>query len=121
MSEVLWITVLGGLGSGAMGALIVAWFQRKKTAAESGKLQAETNKTEADTNEIIRATVMKLIEPLTARIVELEKKIEKYERVTAYYLKRIVYLTDGIRQLMEQIEKADLIPCWKPADWKAED
>jgi hypothetical protein len=108
MSGVI-IAVVGGLCSGVLGAIIVGLFQRRKTAADA-------RKSEAEANEQIRITVMSLIDPLRNRISELEKRVSKLEGRAARYLKRIMYLMDGIRRLICQLEQAKLDPEWQPDD-----
>jgi uncharacterized protein HemX len=119
MSELI-IAIIGAVG-GACGALIVGLFQRKKTKAETNKLNADAASVEADTNEQIRLTVMSLIEPLQNRIKDLERRVDQLESRIARYLKRIVYLMDGIRCLIEQLENAGMHPVWRPDEWKPDE
>lgn len=62
--------------------------------------------------------------PLRAIIDELRNDIKArkerevlFEARNARYLKRIIYLTEGIRVLLEQIRRHRETPCWTPEDW----
>ena len=64
------------------------------------------------------------VAPLRDIINELKKDIEArkererlFEARNARYLKRIIYLTEGIRVLLEQIKRHRETPCWTPVDW----
>lgn len=58
------------------------------------------------------------------RIDDLEKEVRERKarelisdaRISRY-LKRIAYLTEGIRTLLEQIRRHKEPPCWSPVDW----
>lgn len=62
------IVAIVGVVGGVIGSAITAFFNRRKSAAE-------TEHTEADANEQVRVTVMMLLEPLKTRITELECEI----------------------------------------------
>jgi hypothetical protein len=108
------IVALIGLFSGIAGALLLSFFQHRKTDAEADKLTA-------DANETVRITVMGLLDPLNKKISDLECRVRALEGRSTRYLKRIVYLMDGIRCLIVQLEDARLSPVWKPDDWKPDE
>jgi hypothetical protein len=107
------VALIGGIG-GVLGALVVGLFQRRKTGAETNKLQA-------DANEVIRTTVMALINPLKTRIVELERRVDFLEGRATRYLARIAYLMDGNCRLTEQLERNGIVPIWRPDEWRPDE
>ena len=115
----LFVTLIGGLVSGgAVAALIVNLFQRKKTKAETEKLNAECNLVEAGANELVSKSLTALLLPLNNRIAELDNRVRKLETLNNRFLKRVAYLLDGIRQLICQIEDAKMKPAWQPDEWQ---
>lgn len=68
--------LVAALGGGTIGAIINGLFQRRK-------VEAEAVITEADANDKIRVTVMSLIEPLTARVKELECEVRELKAENA--------------------------------------
>lgn len=68
------------------------------------------------------------VSPLRGIIEELRTDIGKrkerevlFEARHSHYLKRIAYLTNGIRVLLEQIKRHNEPPCWEPVDWDPDD
>lgn len=107
------IVALVGALFGFLGVIVGGWMQRKKN-------NAEAEKSTADANEVITSTVIKLIDPLNKKIEELEARVKTLESRSARYLKRIISLMDGIRVLINQLERAKLTPEWQPDEWNAD-
>lgn len=63
------IVALISLAAGLGGVYVGGWMQRRKTDAEAAKSAAEAN-------DVVRETVMKLIEPLNKRIEQLESQVK---------------------------------------------
>lgn len=93
--ETILIALITGVGSALISGLLV----RKKNNAEA--------------TEIITRTAMSLIQPL-------ENKVRKLERKVTRYGERILYLTDGIGILVDQIINDGKQPCWEPDKWEPE-
>ncbi len=66
------IVTLVGIIAGLIGGLAGAYFT---SASQRAKVKFENEKSIADTNEVIRKTVMELIQPLRERIDMLESEL----------------------------------------------
>lgn len=106
------IDALIGIIGVIIGGVITWMTTRKKSGAEATKLITEAAKN--------------LIEPLSNRIGDLEKKTQEQDKTILgltrsldRYAKRVIYLMGGIEQLIRQISKHEP-PCWNPSEWSAD-
>jgi hypothetical protein len=96
---------------------LAGWWQKRKT-------QAEAEKQEAEANEIVRKTVMELIEPLNLRIKELKgevsvlrgevEKLGKRNKSLWLYVEKLLGVIKLYRQ---QLIDHAITPCVEPPDW----
>jgi uncharacterized coiled-coil protein SlyX len=107
------VDALIGIIGVIIGGVITWLTTRKKSGAEATKLI-----TEAAAN---------LIEPLSERISDLEKKTQEQDKLISgltksldRYAKRVIYLMGGIEQLVRQVSKHEP-PCWTPSEWTADE
>ena len=80
-------------------------------------VRSNKEKNEAEATEKMVNTAMVLLEPLKKRIEELEPLVPEMEELKDFSRKQtnfIQQLLDGIRRLMEQINKKEDHPCWTP-------
>jgi len=128
-----WQTILSALGGLAgIGSLIsVLVFLKpthRKINAEAANLEATAKHQQAEAAEHTLEGAFKLLEKLDGRLIDNEKKISDLECSNARFkilidkaLKRIAYLMNGIKCLLEQLEENRLKPVWQPDDWKLEE
>jgi uncharacterized protein YlxW (UPF0749 family) len=107
------ITLLTTLGAN----WLAGWWQQRKT-------QAEAESAEADANEVIRKTVMSLIEPLNKRIKDLQsevnglrKEVDQLGRRNKSLWRYIEKLLDVIKRYRQQLIDHAITPCVEPPDW----
>jgi predicted RNase H-like nuclease (RuvC/YqgF family) len=129
------------LAASVGGIVLGAWLVRRKTQAEAANQRAQAEKAEAETNEIIRQTVMGLIEPLQQQVkhmqaeidrlcaeveqykAELDKQrvaLERQGRRNKSLWRYIEQLLEVIRALTQQLKDAGIPPCAEPPDWDGE-
>jgi len=101
MEQYILPAVLGLVGVIA-GALITSASQRKK-------VQAEVDKDQADANEVIRKTVMELLEPLNKKIDVQEDEISKLK----------VELQDWKNWAYALVEQLKSLGCHEPVPFKS--
>jgi len=104
------------LGSGAVAAIVTAWFNRPKTKAEAHKTKTEADGLQAngwrklvDELQEERAERTAHNSALVARIEALEVRVGIAER-------DIRVLCQGIDALTVQLADEGLEPCWKPPE-----
>lgn len=95
-----------------MEAIITAIITGVGAALVSGLLVRRKNNAEA--SEVITRVAMSLVEPLEKKVKKLEKKLDRYGD-------RIIYLTDGIQTLVNQIINDGKQPCWNPDEWNPDE
>lgn len=117
--------IIGLIGGGTAGAVVAGLFARKKVKAEAKKTEAETKMVKAETSREITQAWKDFAEKMEARQDELDKEnegirkeLKRTNRVLDQYGKRIIYLTNGIGELIEQIKKKGESPCWVPDEWQ---
>ncbi|SUE29614.1 Uncharacterised protein [Nocardia farcinica] len=67
-----WAGVIAG--SGVVGGIVTALFDRKLTQANTNVAEAAAEKTEADEAEVLTRIAVSLVEPLEKRIAVLERE-----------------------------------------------
>jgi len=91
---------------GALVGIIGLFWGRRKLLAEVGKLQAERDMVRADEAEKLTGIAMGLLEPLQARVAELEKavremgdKLERSHRIVRALLRGTALLIHQLREV----------------------
>lgn len=117
MSEGLVIAIIGVLSSLA-GIALGGYLVQQRTAAEAEKYEAEAN-------EIIKNTVLGLLEPLNckikslqAEVTQLRREVDKLGRRNKSLWGYVKSLLEVIQKLMTQIREAGLVPCAEPPEWE---
>lgn len=105
MNETTWVIVAGIVST--VSAFIVARWQRPKIVAET---QAEA----ANATERLSMISLQLVEPLDARIHELERVVEELRAENAKTRERILELERGVNLLRGQIYHLGETPVWPP-------
>lgn len=129
-----WLTFLSALGGlSGIGALISVLFYlrptQRKLTAEAKHLEASAKHQKAEADEHTLDGAFKLLERVQGRLDQTEKKMADLECTNARYkimidrtLKRIAYLMQGIKVLLEQLQANRLEPAWRPDDdWRLEE
>ena len=96
------IVAVVGLASAVVGSLITGAYQRDKN--------------EADTNEVIRKTVMGLIDPLNKRITEQDKKIKAQDSEISNLQSQLLDWKTWAFALVEQLKG---LGCHEPVPFKS--
>jgi Na+/glutamate symporter len=100
--EAIAIAIIGVFGV-VLGGIITNYFLKPKVTAETEKIASDTWE--------------KLANKMELRVDKLELVVEKQEKKINRYGKRIIYLTNGIGILVDQIIRDGNQPCWEPNDW----
>jgi peptidoglycan hydrolase CwlO-like protein len=107
------VSLITTLGAAYLGG----WWVKRKTAAEAEKQEAEAT-------EIVKQTVLSLIEPLNKRIKDLQsevnglrKEVDQLGRRNKSLWRYIEKLLDVIKRYRQQLIDHQLIPCVEPPDW----
>jgi len=104
--EAITIAIIGVLGI-VLGGLLTNHFLRPKLKAETEKLASDIWK--------------ELANKMESRVLTLEETVKKQEIKITRYGKRIIYLTNGIEILVNQIITEGKQPCWTPDEWNPEE
>lgn len=104
--EAITIAIIGVLGV-VLGGLITNHFLQPKITAETEKMASDTWE--------------KLANKMESRVDKLEVLVDNQEKKITRYGKRIIYLTNGIEILVNQIITEGKQPCWTPDEWNPEE
>jgi len=78
-------------------------------------------KNRADAADLITAAAIKLLDPLTRRVDELENKVRCQNEKIERYGQRVIVLMRGIERLVLQITRLGHVPVWTPDEWSPDD
>ncbi|GAB4584394.1 hypothetical protein [Nocardia sp. IFM 10818] len=84
-------------GSGALGAGVTGWINRRKNRAESTQIDAEAAKIIADTAVVLVAPLRSQVEALTSRVAVLETENRQTKNLLRIALDHIEELHDWIK------------------------
>ncbi len=117
------IAVVGGLAglSGLIGMLLMHRANRRKTLAEASHSEASAANEVADASGKITTIASDWMEKFSMRLEEVEKKIVDLRCENEKLKLFIKALMRGIRILLEQLEKNQIPPAWRPDERSLED
>lgn len=100
MSDILWAAVISGitgvLSGGAVGALIVAWANREKVAADANKSDAEAGST-------ISRAALELIEPYRDQVHSFRMELSSVRREFADLQRQNTELRVELRSAKQEL------------------
>jgi len=122
--EIIITTIIGLLTGGIGAAIVNGIFAMRKNKAESEKTKSDTNRVSSDAWKEFAEKMEKRQEALDAELVKTRseakqdrEELNKTKRTLNRWGKRIVYLTNGIEILVNQIIEEGKQPCWSPDEW----
>ncbi len=121
------------LGIGGLSGLVATLLGRKKSMAEAEQIESQTEReipakaaaslvaSSGDVVQLYRDLLAQYQTDTDKKIKVMQGEIKNLEGVLEKYAKRLVYLMNGIQELIEQINDFGEKPCWTPNDdWKPE-